>query len=88
LKSVYFGLVQRASHHLVVGLFGLPDRRFDMSLPHIQEDTLLAVIEKAMQTEPTHYCGTFLKKNPEAGLEQRTKAIFSLKALCCRPSCL
>jgi hypothetical protein len=65
LKSVYFGLVQRASHHLVVGLFGLPDRRFDMSLPHIQEDTLLAVIEKAMQNEPTHYCGKFLEKNPE-----------------------
>ena len=36
-----------------------------MSLPHIQEDTLLAVIEKAMQNEPTHYCGEFLDKNPE-----------------------
>ena len=36
-----------------------------MSLPHIQEDTLLAVIEKAMQNEPTHYCGEFLNKNPE-----------------------
>ena len=36
-----------------------------MSLPHIQENTLLAVIEKAMQNEPTHYCGEFLDKNPE-----------------------
>lgn len=28
---------------------------------------MLAVIEKAMQNDPTHYCGKFLVENPETG---------------------
>ena len=36
-----------------------------MAFPQIKDVTLLAVIEKAMQNDPTHYCGQFLQDNPE-----------------------
>ena len=36
-----------------------------MAFPQIKDVTLLAVIEKAMQNDPAHYCGQFLEDNPE-----------------------
>ena len=39
--------------------------RFIMAFPTIKDVTLLAVIEKAMQDDPTQYCGKFLAENPE-----------------------
>ena len=36
-----------------------------MAFPQIKDVTLLAVIEKAMQNDPAHYCGQFLENNPE-----------------------
>lgn len=36
-----------------------------MAFPQIKDVTLLAVIGKAMQNDPTHYCGQFLQDNPE-----------------------
>ena len=36
-----------------------------MAFPQIKDVTLLAVIEKAMQNDPTHYCGQFLHDNNE-----------------------
>jgi len=46
-----------------------------MSLPHIQEDTLLAVLEKAMQNEPTFYCGKFLRDNEQTAENLSTLAV-------------
>ncbi len=40
---------------------------FNMAFPTIKDVTMLAVIEKAMQNDPTHYCGKFLVENPETG---------------------
>ena len=36
-----------------------------MAFPQIKDVTLLAVIEKAMQNDPTHYCGEFMSENEE-----------------------
>ena len=36
-----------------------------MAFPQIKDVTLLAVIEKAMQNDPTHYCGKFMSENEE-----------------------
>jgi len=36
-----------------------------MGFPQIKDVTMLAVIEKAMQNDPTHYCGQFLHDNNE-----------------------
>jgi len=36
-----------------------------MGFPQIKDVTMLAVIEKAMQNDPTHYCGQFLRDNNE-----------------------
>ena len=38
-----------------------------MAFPQIKDVTMLAVIEKAMQNDPTHYCGKFLTDNRETG---------------------
>jgi len=38
-----------------------------MAFPQIKDVTMLAVIEKAMQNDPTHYCGKFLSDNPQTG---------------------
>jgi len=36
-----------------------------MAFPQIKDVTMLAVIEKAMQNDPTHYCGKFMSENGE-----------------------
>ena len=36
-----------------------------MGFPQIKDVTMLAVVEKAMQNDPTHYCGKILAENPE-----------------------
>ena len=38
-----------------------------MAFPQIKDVTMLAVIEKAMQNDPTHYCGKFLTDTRETG---------------------
>ena len=37
-----------------------------MSL-QIKEETLIAVVEKAMQSDPMEYCGEFITKNEKVG---------------------
>tara|TARA_A100001515_G_scaffold86797_1_gene68920 strand:- start:296 stop:577 length:282 start_codon:yes stop_codon:yes gene_type:complete len=36
-----------------------------MTLPKIKPETCLAVVEKAMQSDPVEYCGKFLEKERE-----------------------
>ena len=36
-----------------------------MALPKIKPETCLAVVEKAMQSDPVEYCGKFLEKERE-----------------------
>ena len=36
-----------------------------MGFPQIKDVTMLAVVEKAMQNDPVHYCGQFLHDNNE-----------------------
>ena len=48
---------------------------FNMAFPTIKDVTLLAVIEKAMQNDPTHYCGKFLAENPETAETISTFAV-------------
>ena len=46
-----------------------------MAFPQIKDVTLLAVIEKAMQNDPTHYCGQFMSENEETAATISTFAI-------------
>jgi len=46
-----------------------------MAFPQIKDVTLLAVIEKAMQNDPTEYCGRFLEDNPETAETISTFAV-------------
>ena len=46
-----------------------------MAFPQIKDVTLLAVIEKAMQNDPTEYCGRFLQDNPETAETISTFAV-------------
>jgi proteasome lid subunit RPN8/RPN11 len=41
-------------------------RKKIMSL-QIKEETLIAVVEKAMQSDPMEYCGEFITKNEKVG---------------------
>jgi hypothetical protein len=38
-----------------------------MAFPKIKDVTMLAVLDKATQTDPVEYCSDFMGKNPETG---------------------
>ena len=48
---------------------------FNMTFPQIKDVTLLAVIEKAMQNDPTYYCGKFMSENEETAETISTFAV-------------
>jgi len=48
---------------------------FNMTFPQIKDVTLLAVIEKAMQNDPTHYCGKFMSENEQTAETISTFAV-------------
>tara|TARA_Y100001938_G_C7989830_1_gene378871 strand:+ start:570 stop:923 length:354 start_codon:yes stop_codon:yes gene_type:complete len=55
------------NYNLRTKFYVLPQRRNLRMSIEIKEETMMAVVEKAMQSDPMEYCGEFITKNKKVG---------------------